>query len=440
MRRTRVIRFVSFFKSIIISMFSSTLIYGAYYPYSDNCSQYTTGYACLERPSRLVTGQSECVWEANYNSGYIKCSLRGPPNDFYFIAFVFVLTTLISLPLDVVTTLLLYTVCNRKPDWDWHGSDERYRNEYFQKDQRVIVQFLNELRVFYSNQKTASAEYNASVIRLIRSLGICFEKNGDVALTWYASFYFSSVAECVAYNVRRTSLKALQITREVNGISKLLEGATGMKDTIDTILMHHFMYEQIGLLGTITLQPQLDTFSRRIPLLINPALWLLGWMIVIAVNIFFIVWVLLWGLKNTGLTLNAWIANFLLETVWGCLISSTLRILLMNAILSFVVIPKVNRILGNLCSFADDLQTYSHRHNSTFLFHAISPVAQAAKFIGNSNRALEFANIVTKMSDEDILHIKKVVSDTSDDERRRRNSFSNSDAQILLYNSEGILL
>jgi hypothetical protein len=90
---------------------------GLYFPANNNCYAYTTQDACLTKPSLILPDDTMCGWDG------ATCSLKAPPTDFAFVVTVAIVTTLISLPIDVSFIVALFMVCARRPVMEKIGLD-----------------------------------------------------------------------------------------------------------------------------------------------------------------------------------------------------------------------------------------------------------------------------------------------------------------------------
>ena len=121
LEKTRVLRFLTALKSVLLSIFISTIFYSVYFPVGSICSNYnnTTSEQCLAQPSKILSGESECTWTPSSAT----CSLKPPPDSAAFIISVAILTTVIFAPLDLFVFLLMNVVCNRRPVLEAVGMD-----------------------------------------------------------------------------------------------------------------------------------------------------------------------------------------------------------------------------------------------------------------------------------------------------------------------------
>lgn len=407
---TRTIRFVSFFKSFIISLFSSTLIFGLLYPFADPCASYTTIDACTLAPSRLVPDLSQCIWELNLDIGYSKCYIRPPPNNLTFLLLVSTVSTLISLPIDLFLTLLLVTLCNKTPDW---GRLRRRTSsdtdaivmsaaDAARHDKHSFAYILTALTLLKARAGSgtekgagidASTDARRALNRALSELGVRF--SGDsLRLSLWSCLFYSSVEACVLHRVRRARLLGLDIAKQLVGLSDDAQ----LKENI---LLQYFAYEKLGSLTTRVLKPHLNQFTSRVPILIHPLAWLAGWITVFALILFFIVWVLQWGFRNSGVTFTSWVVSFVMETVWGCLVSSTARVFIVHVLMVVLLRPRVVSTVESICLVSEDLASYEQEVDATYISRSLSPVCFAAANLLGSDRRLKLAMVLARLSDSD---------------------------------------
>ena len=325
----------------------------------------------------------------DYTSGYTHCALRPPPTDFAFTATVAVITSLISFHIDLLLSVLLFTVCNKRPNWaalglgpsvtpqggissqPWRAGsvgDTARRHGLLrlsvQREDAAIAYILRALRHLRGQQllKRLSEAQGKVMEQVMRRLGLHFEGDDDdlrVNLV-YRPFY-GSASEAIGRVVRRVHKRARRIVNEVAWRSESLRGTTKLKEA----LMHKYVSEHLGFVGRRAVTPYLDQLSRRMPDFIHPLCWISGWITVVGVVGFFIIWVLLWGLQNSGVSLQAWAVNLVLETLWGCFVSSTLRVFLVHVVVLALIRPHLSHYAGGICDLADSFDRCRGRPTST---------------------------------------------------------------------------
>jgi hypothetical protein len=71
----------------------------------------------------------------------------------------------------------------------------------------------------------------------------------------------------------------------------------------DVALMQYFILDQFTPIKRYVLGHKLFIFSVSSSLPISPTVWTLTWLLVILSFLFFLYWVLAWGIANGGVTL-----------------------------------------------------------------------------------------------------------------------------------------
>jgi hypothetical protein len=118
----RFIRWVSLFKTVLLTLFIDTLFFQVFYANDGRCDVLETEVACLSEMN-AVTAQPKCAWttvehldEATVGGG--SCGLRPPPGDFTFTILLALLTMVVAIPIDVLTSLPLDWFGSKRPDWE----------------------------------------------------------------------------------------------------------------------------------------------------------------------------------------------------------------------------------------------------------------------------------------------------------------------------------
>ena len=120
LQKTRVIRFISTLKSILVTIFISTIFFDIFYPVDGVCSSHTNEMSsCLNVPSRIRSGDPECIWDSSNGN----CYTAPAPSSASFIIFVSIFTTLVLIPFDFIFYIVLNSICACRPDLDRFGVD-----------------------------------------------------------------------------------------------------------------------------------------------------------------------------------------------------------------------------------------------------------------------------------------------------------------------------
>lgn len=427
MVRTRTLRFLSLFKSLMVSLLTSTLVFGLYYPSNNNCYSFASLFTCEANPSLIVPDTSECSWDP------IKqyCSLRPPPTDFGFTVTVAIITSLISLPIDMSVVVVLMAICARRPvleligldSFTWLGTEpvdlEEYNNavmptrfESMGKPQEVTQLFSSVereeheityvLRVIRHYQTVKDDAPNLIVEDLMELFGVTFKDN-DLHLSWMKSLRFGDVRSCVGHYLRKSRKDAYNI------ISNLDRFAPSEVELKESYLVQNFVMEQVALLPKIALDRHFFQYVRDVPRHIHPVIWILGWVYVIGIILFILYYILAWGVTNDGISLNSWGTNFALETLHACFVSSTISLLVMNVFAVEILRPQLIKLYDDTLTIATTIFKHSQGHtvhDGTQLVQLFSPACIASRWVHCEN--LLIAKVLRSLTDHDLMEMEEV--------------------------------
>jgi hypothetical protein len=136
--------------------------------------------------------------------------------------------------------------------------------------------------------------------------------------------------ECKLAAARRETEDVIEAVQELN---------TADADARDATLMMFFVVENVSWLCRASLNNSLFKYSSLTPRLVNPIVWALAWAVVMfGYNGFLLYWILAWGIKNGGQTVNQW------GTVYGvCMVQDIVMVECTKVFISFVLAVMVAR-------------------------------------------------------------------------------------------------
>lgn len=346
MEKTRVLRFMTLFKTVLCTIFISTVFFSVYYPVDSTCVTLseTSAEECLAAPSRILRSLSECDWDEGSGS----CTLRPPPRSFAFVITVSVLTTLVLAPLDMVVFLVLNVLCNRRPQLEAFGLDSYYwlggssnapATFTDMNVSRAVLYVLRSLHAFELrlNEDSCSADELETMLFVLPQLGLRLDGH-TVRLSRASALMHGTVSDRVAAVVRRSCQSAAVIIDNMRRLQR--------PSAKESYLLQHFIMEQFSPLYRVTLRRQFCHYAFDLPKRIHPLPWLLAWVFVISVDLFFIVWILLWGTSNNSMTLANWGANFGSTMFEEVFIVSFIRIFILNVVVVELMRPTLRRVYG----------------------------------------------------------------------------------------------
>lgn len=430
MVRTRTLRFLTLFKSLMVSLFTSTLVFGLYYPPGNICYTYTSLLTCESTPSLIVPGISECGWDATHS----HCSLRPPPTDFAFTVTVAIVTSLISLPIDLSFLFTLTFICARRPilerigldSFTWLGTEPIDIEEYNEAvmparfesmgQSREVVQLFTTaereeheisyvLRVLRHYETVMDDTPNPIIEDIMGMMGITF-KDDDLHMSWLKSLRFGgNLRACVAHYLHKSRLEAFNI------ISNLDKFSPDEVELRESYLVQNFVVEQFSLLPKYALTRHFFQFLRNVPKHIHPIPWFLGWVYVIGSIVFILYYVLAWGATNDGISLSSWGTNFALETLHACFVNSTIRLFVINVFAVELLRPQLVKLYNNTLMIATEVfkdTEFDGFRDGSQLVQLFSPACIASRWVHCKN--LLVAKVLRSLTDEDLLQIEDIQS------------------------------
>jgi hypothetical protein len=196
-------------------------------------------------------------------------------------------------------------------------------NEFAFSTQKEAELMLEEVKKFldeytdYQNVPWQSSKVTAirsAKVRAIQQyLGILPDGRPTPLSLLDSLMYRNPMGKLVA-NIEESRKRAKEISTVLEEL-----GNTELMNR-DVALMQFFILEQFSPFKRYVLTHRLFTFSVSSALPISPSLWVFCWAVVLLSLLFYLYWVLTWGLSNGGVTLEQWGINFsfaLLEDVFA---------------------------------------------------------------------------------------------------------------------------
>ena len=413
MQKTRVIRFISTFKAILLTMFISTIFFSIYYPIDSTCNVYLDATTCLSVPSKILSGHSECGWD----EGNSVCFVEPPPKSAYFIISVSIMTTIIVAPFDLLFYLILNCVCSRRPEiemiglhsFDLLGSEGGAEVssqltahgdlQNIEDEEGAISAVINSLRYFEQrHQRGLSTHDETQMMRaLLRRLGLTL-RDGEIALNYLSIIRFrNSIRSCVGHYVRRSRISALEI----------LKNMQRYREDVDkgAYLAQMYTLEHFDFVTQISLKRMFLLFTAELPHSIHPVPWLMAWLFELGCILFFIIWILKWGGSTPLDTITSWSANFFLSIAQEILIVSVIRILAINVLVIEWARPTLRRIHGHLTALAEETEEIVYSNDSRIKL-TLSPTLIASRH--KSMDSVAVARLLRRTTDVREYYLRRV--------------------------------
>ena len=106
---TRLLRFLSVCRIILLAVFIDTLFFQICYPDGSKCPTYTTQTSCLAAHSPIA---SVCQWQISTK----QCSPNDPPSNMFFEVMVSLVCILLAVPTDLFFDVIDKEILSKRPD------------------------------------------------------------------------------------------------------------------------------------------------------------------------------------------------------------------------------------------------------------------------------------------------------------------------------------
>ena len=242
--------------------------------------------------------------------------------------------------LDLVTHNLLYEYSSPLEEAQHMVSGARHMLEQYYTS-------ASSTRPFSGASDSVGPILEAKVHAVQELLGI-YPDGTPVPLTMWELLRYGTPLRKLESRVRAARAKAQEITDLLDGLG---EAATSAQDQ-DVALIQYFAFEQFTPFKRFILQSSFFDFPYTSPQTISTSVWLAAWTLVIAAYLFFLYWILVWGISSGNKTLNTWALNFGLALIEDIFVIQVVRIYVL-VILAFVAVrPQLRSIYRVLYSVA----------------------------------------------------------------------------------------
>ena len=393
-------RFIITLKSVLLSIFISTVFFSIYFPANSLCGKHshTNAAECLSIPSSILSGESECAWTASTQ----ECSLRPPPSSPSFIISVAVLTAFIFSPLDLIFYFVLNAICSKTPELEkigldrffWLGADgvtysvaDRNSDELDRQSNFVLRALRSyELRL----EDGVCSEIEKAKTRMVLERYGLVERNRKVVLSPISALRYDSVGSCVRAKIE-DAIYAAHI---------VAENMRRYKDdsTKESYLIQYFTMEQVHFIARISLRRHFCHYETELPTSIDPIVWACGWIFILAFILFFIYWILALGNSNASISLNNWGINIVLHFIEEMLLLVVMRIFVINVLVIEIVRPVLQRLYSRFLNISGLNIAESKRRASSLNEGGLATNLSLLQYIsptGIVSRDLSFKKLVS---------------------------------------------
>ncbi|RYH18455.1 hypothetical protein EON65_27185, partial [archaeon] len=501
----RLLRWISLWKSILIVLFVDTVFFSVFYSNDGLCETYTTQSTC-ELAINSITNDPKCEWTSKDNNGSCElreppsdimftmslaliCVIVGVPID---ILFSYVLNEYASkrpqleqVDLDSQYWLGVSTALNNintteELNNDMHptstedlsdlGKEFSNAKERWPEQTQCLMQASEctsqpiyaryhtpreELDRLIQIVQAHFAEHNAvdlhasaleaeiqrelyrhrsDALRLL--LGINADGSLQALYPWEYLYYRS--------NQNKLLHRLKLIKRRQAAVLEAVEAAGSLSpEAQEVTLLQYFILEQFTSFQKWILRNQLFSFESFSPEEIDVFQWIAAWTFVIGSLLFYVYWVLAWGVSSGNALLNAWGLNFIIGAIQDIFFVQIAKLFILYAVAIFTIRPHLQSMRmilqsltlsymsGNLpprkvymyLLHARELEAYDTEpgkgtseqdkevRNSMSTFRVIqhfSPACRAAWF--DSCRNLGMAKLLKNLDDADAMQFAYVRS------------------------------
>jgi hypothetical protein len=417
MQKTRVIRFMTTLKSILLSIFISTLFFNVFYPADSICSSHRSSLeSCLSVPSRILQGQSECEW----NSASSECYAKAPPSSASFTITISIITTLIAIPFDLLFYFLLNVICCCRPDLEQIGlsSYEILGSELPQdksgllssaRQEDAILTVIQGLRIFEQRMAKGIDELEmARITAIVRAFGLRLEE-GTIKLTRLSSWlYNGSLRKCIGDQISKSYSKAHAMIINLGTIEDFEGSSKSNESQRENYLLQCFVLEHFEPLSRSSLRRHFLHFTLEQTSTIHPVVWMLAWSFEITSILFFIIWILFWGASTPAQNIAFWSTNFSLNLLHEVCIVSVIRIFIINVLAVELIAPKLRELQTHLVALGHkQSQKVSAVGGMTSLIQHLSPAIVASYH--SELRSLPGAELLRTINDEEPFQFRSIT-------------------------------
>jgi hypothetical protein len=116
----------------------------------------------------------------------------------------------------------------------------------------------------------------------------------------------------------------------------------------DSLLMQHFLLEQLPLLQRIALRPQLFQFDQSDPERVKWYLWFAGWILECLIMCAMLVWILIWAVSNGQRVFKRWLGQFIYCLLQDVFVSQVLLVLIVHVFVIEHLQPQLKHLSHTL--------------------------------------------------------------------------------------------
>jgi len=404
-RVPRTIRYLNLCTEVMIIIFLDSLFFGLFYPDDATCQQHSgydgdNEYNCLHEQSRAFGQEPMCRWvERNHT-----CELEPPPETLLFFVVLTVIITVFAAVPKACSYYLLMEVCSKQPDFEQSGLPDWFTSLFdwwiyrHKNDDLVRISELGKT-VFADDCAVDEANDHLAILRyydvcsadeeldfVVRSIKRLLNKDllqqplpwhipnsadlretdganrlaqlkrreaimnfiglnpdgSPCPLTWYQWILFGSHEKYLRSKLCRVRRKYASIVEELSMFD------ADEEDNRDTLLMQHFVLDQMPPLQRLALEQELFQFDMSNPEKIDCYYWMGGWVLQYVLLLFMFTWVLLWAVSNGNAVFKVWAIQVVFALIEDFFVAQLLLIIIVHVVAIEYMQPQLRHIYNAL--------------------------------------------------------------------------------------------
>jgi hypothetical protein len=183
------------------------------------------------------------------------------------------------------------------------------------------------------------------------------------------------------------------------------------EDNRDSMLMQHFILEQLPLLQRLALKTELFQFDTSDPPRIDGLLWLCGWFIHLSLDLFMLIWILLWAVGNGKVVFRSWLSQLVYCLIQEIFVSQVILIFIVHVFTIEHMQPQLRHLSHTINAITLGKMT-SERATVTSDIRAIQHLSGSCRAARDEAiRELPSATLLQTMTDEDINLLRRKRAD-----------------------------
>jgi hypothetical protein len=393
-RLPRTLRYLHLIVETLILIFLDSLAFGLLFPDDATCQKYNSlENQCLQQRSAVYSGQQLCIYR-----GDETCDFNPPPNTLVAYVVLAVIISILSLVPKMINNILLIEFCASRPDfegselpeWFVHIFDSRVSPE----DLRGKTFIQSELGKSISLDLDAVDEANdhlailryydvASVdeeldfiVRSVRNFlkettllspypwrpsDMDDETQGSVvnreALMKLIGLNLDgtpspmNVFQYLLYGSHHRYLRSKITHARKNSKSilyQLEDFGEDEQDNKDSLLIQHFLLEQLPPLQRLSLSSELFQFDQSDPPRVEWHIWFVAWILELSLIGFMLIWILFWAASNGQTVFKSWLGQFFYCIVEDVFISQVLLVFIIHVVVIEHMQPQLKHLSHTL--------------------------------------------------------------------------------------------